>query len=652
MSGWSWLLWVGINGDPALDAPSADQRRAALVQLADQWEPAAFERLDQLLDEVHPREAAFLAQLCAERGRLRQRLVERVLAGPQTIGYAAYAALLERYGRALAELADGAATLEQRAVLIRGIRASDARVRAASERALGELFQRLLVLGERQRIEDLALAFAQDGLRSSALIGLRFEAALLLTADLAPLQTALDAWQQALAPSGAAQADQHLATALMECVAGDLAAAKRALDAAQAHDAERGAELLLARLCCALIAEERDGSELEWARRYHAALLQDSHERSPQHFDAALERPTSFFERLYRAYPRPTWTREQQLRLAERLGAALASVAPREMPGFAPLERVPMDRERALAMQARLQREARELARASESLQQAVFERLGSDPLGPSPREEWEWIELENARENLERALADGADAAFERRLPSALALRVAQDLYEEGQGERAEALLNRLEQDLRADPAAQRWLWGVEFLAELEVLRGTGRADAGEAQLGERELLVARERLELLERELVERGLSPRVLESVRIRRASVCVSLAVNANVRLRQPERALQYFEQAWQLRQDDFMRALRACYLARAGQFDQARAMLSACALSPSTLYNLACTYALLGDKQRALDLLEREFEQNLPTAGTRARQQKWAIHDPDLATLRGEQRFEKLVRTHH
>ncbi len=55
-----------------------------------------------------------------------------------------------------------------------------------------------------------------------------------------------------------------------------------------------------------------------------------------------------------------------------------------------------------------------------------------------------------------------------------------------------------------------------------------------------------------------------------------------------------------------------------------------------------LYNVACVYALLGEPERALDCLEKSV-----TRGWGQRQ--WMEHDPDLANLRGNARFQKLIR---
>ena len=124
--------------------------------------------------------------------------------------------------------------------------------------------------------------------------------------------------------------------------------------------------------------------------------------------------------------------------------------------------------------------------------------------------------------------------------------------------------------------------------------------------------------------------------------------MSLAVNANVKKRDVESAVAYFERAYELRQDDFMRVLLACYRARAGRFQEARSVLGDLPVSPANYYNLACTYALLGERELALDFLRRDFAEMRTSPGQLERQKAWARGDPDLESLRGDVRFEALV----
>ena len=133
-----------------------------------------------------------------------------------------------------------------------------------------------------------------------------------------------------------------------------------------------------------------------------------------------------------------------------------------------------------------------------------------------------------------------------------------------------------------------------------------------------------------------------------IRIRRSTALVSLAVNANVKLKEPDRALEYFERAYELRQDDFMKVLLACYRARSGEDRAARRILRDVPPAPDLFYNLACTYALLGDREQALHYLRRELEENHVGDVSREKQRAWAREDPDLESLRGDPRFDALT----
>lgn len=90
--------------------------------------------------------------------------------------------------------------------------------------------------------------------------------------------------------------------------------------------------------------------------------------------------------------------------------------------------------------------------------------------------------------------------------------------------------------------------------------------------------------------------------------------------------------------------------RALYLAagmqvRLGDVEGGRRNIeSALRLRPDdfgTVYNAACTYANMGEHQRALDLLERAI-----SAGHGSRD--WIEHDSDLDALRGLPRFQQIV----
>ena len=58
--------------------------------------------------------------------------------------------------------------------------------------------------------------------------------------------------------------------------------------------------------------------------------------------------------------------------------------------------------------------------------------------------------------------------------------------------------------------------------------------------------------------------------------------------------------------------------------------------------------MACTYALLGDADRALEFLTREFTENQGSPAALQWQREWAQVDPDLASLREDPRFIALV----
>jgi nicotinamidase/pyrazinamidase len=86
-------------------------------------------------------------------------------------------------------------------------------------------------------------------------------------------------------------------------------------------------------------------------------------------------------------------------------------------------------------------------------------------------------------------------------------------------------------------------------------------------------------------------------------------------------------------------------LGAVTAAKLGDATRARALSErALAARPdefATAYNLACAFAVLDDRERALQLLEQATQRD---RGNLA----WIEQDPDLDSLRGDARFEAIV----
>jgi adenylate cyclase len=101
-----------------------------------------------------------------------------------------------------------------------------------------------------------------------------------------------------------------------------------------------------------------------------------------------------------------------------------------------------------------------------------------------------------------------------------------------------------------------------------------------------------------------------------------------------------------ERRLQRRPDD-VRALLLGAVQAAHEGDAARARLlgdRAMAARPddfSTAYNVACAHALLGEHDRAIELLDRAIRQGRGNLG-------WIEHDTDFSSLRGDPRFEAIV----
>jgi adenylate cyclase len=109
-----------------------------------------------------------------------------------------------------------------------------------------------------------------------------------------------------------------------------------------------------------------------------------------------------------------------------------------------------------------------------------------------------------------------------------------------------------------------------------------------------------------------------------------------------------RALKGAEEHLELYPDD-TRALNLGCAALVESGDKARAMqwaersLTIDGANPDTLYNVACSYALLGESDRALDCLERANLRGMSIA-------EWIRNDSDLASLHDDPRFQKLMES--
>jgi hypothetical protein len=78
------------------------------------------------------------------------------------------------------------------------------------------------------------------------------------------------------------------------------------------------------------------------------------------------------------------------------------------------------------------------------------------------------------------------------------------------------------------------------------------------------------------------------------------------------------------------------------LGRQHLVDWIRRAVDAEPAEPSVLYNAACVFTGAGDPGRALDCLEQGLSGGWGDPG-------WIRHDPDLAPLREEPRFQTLLR---
>lgn len=673
--------------------PDAELRRRSLEGLGALGGARAAEVLVQLARELPPverrRAARQLAEVAGPLSRAAREVLEAAVLGSfgereDGLPGDALAVLLPSYGRRLAERAGGGDLPRERAPFVLGARHPSPAVRGAGARALELFLARLRQLGQFDRADRAIARLAADGVPTRPLTYLR------VLGDLEQGGTdhgAILASIRRLRAAGgggepAAEGHWRARAVLLEGVA--LLAFER-LDGAQ-EAFGRAADLydgLLARRIDRAgplgadthrdLYQERalvefseafrrlaagtpgdDPDLLGRLRRAHALQL-TAQEVAVGHDLATSSGPDPFFELALSPYrlvlarvPHAAWPPERQIRLQREMGRALASVLGRELPGFEPYPDVPaelfdpvLDGRRALVLMGIARAELEAMRRRYEELRLRELRAMKADPALER--------EIELTLRVLSRVAMDlGGRTLDERyldlRTPSAHALDVAERMRREGRTAACRELATRFAEDLRA-----LQLVGTMAVpaAHAQLVIGGSWSDEGRPAKAEEHLLEALALLEGLRSEFEERRDLRRVA-AVDDEIAEALVSLAVNANVKAGDPERAREYFERAYELRQDDFMRVLLACYRARSGREEEARELLVQVPASPGAYYNLACTHALLGDTQEALDYLERDFSENRTSEAALEKQKEWARGDPDLASLREDPRFQLLT----
>jgi len=693
---------VSAIGRLALADPERSLRLEAIERLADLDRPESVAGLDAILDEIEAPLLGRAAALLADRPSAREIVERRVRAGrgvsPEVLG-----PMLAAYGRILADHDEpgGAARL----LAARGD--PDPIVRRGARLGLDAYLRRLMNSGDAARAAAAVGELEALGLEPGEGALLRARIALVLGRDPA---RAVDATREILRvapPDGDRDARSLRSTALQieasariaagayEEARASLADAERLLDGLLAERLDRStaslarehAAWLHRRAQCEVLeivrtlgegsragsdptvedllplqAPERIAQLVESARRVHSLELEAqlamalAGTTNAASLDPLLEddlSPTA----LFLENPRnEVWPPPRALAARAALGRLLASVAREEMPGFEPLaglapevadplqDPVRSDRLRRI-LTARLD----EVSRSFLELRDRMRREMAGNPAAPSDEEaervqvlNREWLDL---LDTVQREGKGEARAALESRAPSLHGMNLVRALREEGFAARARALALAVRAGLETSGYLKRY-WLIE--ADIEMAIGSTWIDDDDPVRAEVEITRAVERLETIEGTLKDRGAGPRDLAAVRALRSSALVSLAVNANVKQHDPEKALGYFERAFELRQDEFMRVLLACYRARSGRGEEARAILREISPSPANLYNVACTWALLGERELAFDCLKRNLELNPMSTGAREKQKEWARKDPDLESLRGDPRFVELV----
>lgn len=688
-----------------LSQARVDERAAALLDLAARDEEpgvraAALEALASI--DAEPARAALDAFVATSAGSERTLALELLARAPHT-----QARVAEHLARELASaspsraldtlvasrvraLADARAPLAEveRAWIVRAVRHVDRAVRIAATEALEGAVGRLAARGDvelaRAWLDALAAAgfeavfVAETRLRLALASGdgaTAREVARALSARFAPdasvrarLRAGRAAELEALA-AAASGADPREALERARLLAQgvsserlDLARTSESALAADALELEARVELLAAADELARTPARPEAATFERLRRAHQLALEAqlaaarAGSSGVRGLDGFFGGPTGLFDAWLDIQKHRSLGEERARALQIAFARALASVAPDEVIGFEPWPDLEArwsdpraDPARRDVLVALLDAEISSLReRLSKLYERALRAALEDGGAAGELRVDIAEAQARLARSVRSRDEVDAGDLASleELRVPSSLALWIGRGLRDGGRAAEARAILERARDWLETARSAQVFLWGLEMRADVEAAIGSTYTDDGEPLRAEAELSKAVERLEVLEERV--REVAPFAAAGVRNQLCSALVSLAVNANVKQRDPAKAVRYFERAFALRQDEFMRCLLACYRARVGRAEEARTLLATVQPSPATYYNLACTWALLGEHEKALEFLRLELEEQAGQPGALERQRAWARTDPDLESLRGDARFEALV----
>jgi tetratricopeptide (TPR) repeat protein len=684
----------------AVEDPSLAVRTRAIGGLAELDEVSSHRALNGLLDHLPGPERLLAARGLAGAWRARPFVLERVRAGftplddggndgaGQRTPDDVLAVLLPAYGRLLAEQPSGGETAADRVPLVLGLRHPDPTVRVAAGLGFDQLIRRLRSLADLDRARRILGAMDAEGFDRRVLLYEQCLMSLRGRPDTARARhTAIELGELCGDSGTPEERDWRVSANYLEALslfaAGDcesaalpLARAGRLLDGLLAERPdERRPELvpkvddwlhLSARVALfqavTLEAARAVVTDVETAAPLAPALelLRNAHELELQaqlfaqenglavlnDLDLLLDDDLSPLTVLLSTPGLQAWTPEERVAICTLVARGIRSVAPEEMPGFEPFDdpdaRAPelldLSRQTLLAefKKARVGELQSELAKLWEATLDVDGQELGG--------EQRNRLLMVGRRLQITRE-----QELSEFRFPSTLALRLSALMRDEGARPReARELVLRMRADLDRTGHLQSSYQGLELAAQIDISVGASYMDEGAPRRAEVELEKAVERLEEYEQLAIERGFPASIVGRIRLRRSTALVSLAVNANVKLRDPERALGFFERAYALRQDDFMKVLLACYRARSNEDEAARRILRDVPPAPDLYYNLACTYALLGESAKAILYLQREFEENHVGDASLAKQQQWARQDPDLESLRDDARFVAIT----